>query len=117
MRVGCNKANRRRRSLTRARLPETWSDQGIMGRKRSKRAVRKTGFWQRWWGLLWKLAVVGLVLLAGLAVYLDAVVQEKVSVKRWAVPAKVSARPLELYAGQKLSRDDFVTELRSEERR
>jgi len=60
---------------------------------------------------MWKLALVGLVALAGLAIYLDAVVQEKFSGKRWAVPAKVFARPLELYAGQQLSRDDFLTEL------
>ena len=79
MRVGCNKANRRRRSLTRARLPETWSDQGIMGRKRSKRPARKVGFWRRWSGLLWKLALVGVVALAGLVIYLDAVIQEKFS--------------------------------------
>ena len=64
-----------------------------MGRKRSKRAVRKVGFWKRWSGLLWKLAIVGLVAFAGLAVYLDAVVQEKFSGKRWAVPAKVLKLP------------------------
>ncbi|KAA0690514.1 penicillin-binding protein 1B [Halopseudomonas laoshanensis] len=58
-----------------------------------------------------KLGLVGLVLLAGLTIYLDAVVQEKFSGKRWAVPAKVFARPLELYVGQQLSRDDFIAEL------
>ena len=82
-----------------------------MGRKRSKKSARKVGFWRRSWGLIWKLALVGLVVLAGLAIYLDAVVQEKFSGKRWAVPAKVFARPLELYAGQQLSRDDFLAEL------
>lgn len=82
-----------------------------MARKRSKKASRKTGFWRRWSGLLWKLALVGLVVLAALTIYLDALVQEKFSGKRWAVPAKVFARPLELYAGQRLSRDDFITEL------
>ena len=44
-------------------------------------------------------------------IYLDAVVQEKFSGKRWTVPAKVYARPLELFAGQRLGRDDFLTEL------
>ena len=82
-----------------------------MGRKRSKKAPRKAGFWRRWSGLVWKLALVGLVVLAALTIYLDALVQEKFSGKRWAVPAKVFARPLELYAGQQLSRDDFITEL------
>lgn len=58
-----------------------------------------------------KLGLVGLVVLAGFAVYLDAIVQEKFSGKRWMIPAKVYARPLELFAGQKLSRDDFLLEL------
>jgi penicillin-binding protein 1B len=61
------------------------------------------------WGL--KLSLVGLVVLAGFAIYLDAVVQEKFSGKRWTVPAKVYARPLELFVGQKLARDDFLKEL------
>jgi penicillin-binding protein 1B len=55
--------------------------------------------------------LVGLVVLAGFAVYLDAIVQEKFSGKRWTIPAKVYARPLELFVGQKLSQVDFLTEL------
>jgi penicillin-binding protein 1B len=51
------------------------------------------------------------VVLAVFAVYLDAVVQEKFSGKRWTVPAKVYARPLELFVGQKLAKDDFLKEL------
>ena len=58
-----------------------------------------------------KLSLVGLVVLAVFAVYLDAVVQEKFSGKRWTVPAKVYARPLELFVGQKLSKADFLQEL------
>lgn len=61
------------------------------------------------WGL--KLGLVGLVILAGFAIYLDAVVQEKFSGKRWTIPAKVYARPLELFVGQKLAKDDFLREL------
>lgn len=80
-----------------------------MAKKRA--GVRKKGLWHGWSGLFIKLGLVGLVLLAGLTIYLDAVVQEKFTGKRWAVPAKVFARPLELFAGQKLSRDDFLTEL------
>jgi penicillin-binding protein 1B len=80
-----------------------------MAKKRAR--SKKKGLWQGWSGLFIKLGLVGLVLLAGLTIYLDAVVQEKFTGKRWAVPAKVFARPLELFAGQKLSRDDFLTEL------
>jgi penicillin-binding protein 1B len=64
-----------------------------------------------WLGWAIKLSLVGLVVLAGFAVYLDAIVQEKFSGKRWTIPAKVYARPLELFAGQKLSKEDFLTEL------
>jgi len=61
------------------------------------------------WAL--KLSLVGLVVLAGFAIYLDAIVQEKFSGKRWTIPAKVYARPLELFVGQKLTKDDFLIEL------
>ena len=64
-----------------------------------------------WLGWAIKLGLVGLVVLAGFAVYLDAVVQEKFSGKRWTVPAKVYARPLELFVGQKLAKADFLKEL------
>jgi penicillin-binding protein 1B len=64
-----------------------------------------------WLGWAIKLGLVGLVVLAGFAVYLDAVVQEKFSGKRWTVPAKVYARPLELFVGQKLAKTDFLKEL------
>jgi penicillin-binding protein 1B len=64
-----------------------------------------------WLGWAIKLGLVGLVVLAVFAVYLDAVVQEKFSGKRWTVPAKVYARPLELFVGQKLTREDFLKEL------
>jgi penicillin-binding protein 1B len=61
------------------------------------------------WAL--KLSLVGMVIIACFAVYLDSIVQEKFSGKRWTIPAKVYARPLELFVGQKLSRDDFLLEL------
>lgn len=84
-----------------------------MSRSRTpKKSVRPRSSRLRWL-LVWafKLFLVGLVVLACFAVYLDAIVQEKFSGKRWTVPAKVYARPLELFAGQKLSRDDFLKEL------
>ncbi|WP_025164758.1 penicillin-binding protein 1B [Pseudomonas taeanensis] len=77
-------------------------------RSRSKRRSRGMRPWLGW---AFKLSLVGLVVLAGFAVYLDAVVQEKFSGKRWTVPAKVYARPLELFVGQKLAKTDFLKEL------
>lgn len=84
-----------------------------MTRTRSSRTPKKqpSGRARAWLGWAIKLGLVGLVVLAGFAVYLDAVVQEKFSGKRWTIPAKVYARPLELFVGQKLSRDDFLVEL------
>ena len=84
-----------------------------MTRSRSSRsrAKRPSGGWRTLFGWVLKLGLVGLVALAGFAVYLDAVVQEKFSGKRWTVPAKVYARPLELFTGLKLGKDDFLKEL------
>jgi penicillin-binding protein 1B len=84
-----------------------------MTRTRSSRprSKRPSGATRPWLGWILKLGLVGLVVLAAFAVYLDAVVQEKFSGKRWTVPAKVYARPLELFVGQKLAKDDFLKEL------
>ncbi|MCQ4259285.1 penicillin-binding protein 1B [Stutzerimonas stutzeri] len=75
------------------------------------RSKRRTGGSRPWLGWVIKLSIVALVLLAGVAIYLDALVQEKFSGKRWTIPATVYARPLELFSGQKLDKDDFLTEL------
>ncbi|MHB0766817.1 penicillin-binding protein 1B [Stutzerimonas sp. NM35] len=75
------------------------------------RSKRRSGGFRPWLGWAVKLFLVALVILAGVAVYLDAVVQEKFSGKRWTIPATVFARPLELFVGQKLDKDDFLTEL------
>ncbi|MBD1553734.1 penicillin-binding protein 1B [Pseudomonas typographi] len=84
-----------------------------MTRTRSPRKSKKpaTSRLRSLLGWALKLSLVGLVLLAGFAVYLDAVVQEKFAGKRWSIPAKVYARPLELFVGQKLAQKDFLTEL------
>ncbi|HEX8594120.1 MAG TPA: penicillin-binding protein 1B [Pseudomonas sp.] len=84
-----------------------------MTRTRSSRTPKKPapGRSRIWLGWALKLSLVGLVVLGGFAVYLDAIVQEKFSGKRWTIPAKVYARPLELFVGQKLTKDDFLIEL------
>lgn len=55
--------------------------------------------------------MVALVLGAVGLIYLDAQLREKFEGKRWAIPAKVYARPLELYPGLKLTQDAFKAEL------
>ncbi|MCP5324939.1 MAG: penicillin-binding protein 1B [Oceanospirillaceae bacterium] len=76
-----------------------------------KSAPRKQHKPRRWLGVLLKLMLAGAVALACLMVYLDAQVREKFEGKRWALPAKVYARPLELYAGLGLNPDDLRQEL------
>ncbi|WP_245601058.1 penicillin-binding protein 1B [Marinobacterium jannaschii] len=62
--------------------------------------------------LFFKLTLVVAVLSAGVLVYLDAQIRLKFEGKRWALPAKVYARPLELYPGALLSRDQLKQELK-----
>ncbi|MCW8887091.1 MAG: penicillin-binding protein 1B [Motiliproteus sp.] len=65
------------------------------------------------WGLLFKLSLVGLVIGGVILIYLDATIRNQFEGKRWALPAKVYARPLELYAGQPISAADLKLELKS----
>lgn len=77
--------------------------------KRNSRSARSVRSRFRWpW---WQLGAVLLVLVAGYMVYLDIIVREQFEGKRWALPARVYARPLELYAGRVLSDDQLVQEL------
>ncbi|GGK85358.1 penicillin-binding protein 1B [Amphritea balenae] len=81
--------------------------------KASKRTKAVKPSWKRRLiKLLLKLSVLGLVIGAAVLLYLDAQVRSKFEGKRWALPAKVYARPLELYPGQPLSRDDLKIELK-----
>ncbi len=59
-----------------------------------------------------KLSLVAAVLGSFGLIWLDSQVREKFEGKRWAVPAKVYARPLELYPGQALPRDALKRELK-----
>lgn len=80
-------------------------------RKSAKRKTSKRGFpWLKWF--------VGLVLLSmlvvgGYSLYLSQIVRVKFEGKRWAIPARVYARPLELYVGAPLSVAHLKSELRA----
>ncbi len=63
-------------------------------------------------GFPWlKLALALVVVLAGYVAWLDFKVYHQFEGKRWSLPARVYARPLELYIGQHISADSFVAEL------
>ncbi|MGB2680508.1 MAG: penicillin-binding protein 1B [Candidatus Competibacter sp.] len=79
-------------------------------RKPLERSIRSL------FSLIFSLALGGLLLGAfGVGVYmlyLDAVIRAEFDQKRWAVPAKVYARPLELFEGMALSAEGLAQELK-----
>ena len=82
------------------------------GRKRGRRKSRRKVVRHRsspWLRLILLLCL----LLAGYVVYLDLQVRQQFDGKRWSLPARVYARPLDLYVGRELTADQFQTELRA----
>ena len=79
-------------------------------KKRPMRPVRSL------FSLIFSLTLGGALLVAfGLGIYmlyLDAVIRAEFDQKRWAMPAKVYARPLELFEGMALSADNLERELK-----
>ncbi|MBT8117407.1 MAG: transglycosylase domain-containing protein, partial [Gammaproteobacteria bacterium] len=75
------------------------------GRRKARRKTSRRHFpWI-------KLTLALLLILAGYVVWLDVQITSQFTGKRWSLPARVYARPLELYAGHALSPDQFVAEL------
>ncbi|SNC76888.1 penicillin-binding protein 1B [Marinobacter sp. es.048] len=60
---------------------------------------------------MFRLCAIGLVLLAGWMVYLDAVVTSRFEGRRFEVPSRVYARPLELFDGASVSASALEREL------
>ncbi|HET8848411.1 MAG TPA: penicillin-binding protein 1B [Marinobacter sp.] len=77
-------------------------------RKTASKPTRKpSGFWR----FLFRICALGLVLLAGWMVYLDAIVTSRFEGRRFEVPSRVYARPLELYDGASVSAASLTQEL------
>ena len=74
--------------------------------RRKSRSTR-SGLWRPLTGLL----VLVLLLLGGYAVYLGKTVRVKFEGKRWAVPAQIYARPLDLYVGATIKPAQLKSEL------
>ncbi len=70
---------------------------------------RKTSFFKRYRGRLF-LSV--LLILLAYFIYLDVIIRNQFEGKRWALPATVYARPLELYVGKKLGVDQLLREIK-----
>lgn len=80
-------------------------------RKSAKKRTSKRGFsWLKWFVALLMLSVL---VVGGYSLYLSQIVRVKFEGKRWAIPARVYARPLELYVGARLSVAHLQAELRA----
>jgi len=78
-------------------------------RRRSSKRRKTRGFHFPWI----KISLVLLLTLAGYIGWLDFQVYRQFEGKRWSLPARVYARPLELYAGLALRPAQFTSELRA----
>lgn len=63
--------------------------------------------------LFWRALLLSIVAGVIWLVYLDFTVREKFDGKKWAIPARVYAQPIELYEGLALSTSEFERELRA----
>lgn len=81
-----------------------------MPRKRkARRKNQKKSFLRKW---LVKLILVSVVVGAAYVAYLDYTVRSQFEGKRWSLPARVYARPLELYTGLEINPKDFIKEIK-----
>jgi len=74
--------------------------------------VRSRGFILTTLLILLVLTLTGIIAFGLWLVRLDGVVKDRFEGKRWAIPARVYARPLELYSGAPLALRDVLDELR-----
>ena len=77
---------------------------------RRKRQARPKFQLLRRWGV--RFALMAIIFLVAQVVWLDLRVQTEFEGRRWAVPARVYARPLELYPGRRLTAAQLEYELR-----
>lgn len=69
--------------------------------------MRRLLAWGKW------ILIPVLLLGTGATLYLDHVIRSKFEGKKWSLPARVYARPLELYAGKALKQEMLLHELRA----
>ncbi len=80
-------------------------------RRPARRAAPAPAPARRWPSVLLRVAVAVAVPVAIGLLYLDAFIQREFSGKKWAVPAMVYGRPMELYAGAPIGQRDLLAEL------
>ena len=80
-------------------------------RRPARRAAPAPAPARRWPRVLLRVALALAVPVAIGLLYLDAFIQREFSGKKWAVPAMVYGRPMELYAGAPIGQQDLLAEL------
>ena len=78
-------------------------------KRKTTRRKRRPSFLKKW---LPRLFILGAILGCLYVAYLDYTVRSQFEGKRWSLPARVYARPLELYAGLSISPNDVVREIK-----
>ena len=104
----------KRRTRRRSKSRKTAARRGsflsrIFARGRGKSRSRKRPARRR--SILLRIFILLAMVLAGYLVYLDFQVRHQFDGKRWSLPARVYARPLELYAGLALTAEQMSAEL------
>jgi penicillin-binding protein 1B len=83
---------------------------GARQKQRNKKAKRRSvSFWRRL-GLL--MAVFGVMAMVLYVFFLDLEIRQQFEGRRWALPARVFARPLEIYPGLALSETTLIEEFK-----
>lgn len=85
--------------------------QSTGSRKRSARPAKRPSLLRRVFKPLLAMLLLGLLLLGGYTLYLSHEVRVKFEGKRWAVPARVYAQPLELFPGAAITIERLQHEL------
>ncbi len=85
---------------------------GRAKKKNTRKQPSGGGFKSTLWRFSWRVGLVGLVVLAGWTVWLDVVVTSKFEGRRWEIPSRVYARPLELYDGAPVTTSGLSNELK-----
>ncbi|MGH8503180.1 MAG: penicillin-binding protein 1B [Gammaproteobacteria bacterium] len=79
---------------------------------RSSRRTKTSTLRRGVFAAVWACTLLGVIAAMGYTAYLDHRVRERFEGARWELPARVFARPLEIYEGKALSADALVNELR-----
>ena len=93
-------------------VKKSTTKKGRPAKKTNSSSKQKQGNPVPWKSILFKLGLTLVILVSAYAVYLDAVVTKQFEGKKWAIPAKVFARPVELYVGNLITPGDLQSQLR-----